>query len=267
MGKNKKMKKEHSRLRKTVSQLITVVCLAVFIYSAYALYSSFMDYYQNRQVLAEAQDIFYALPNEEELELEELKELKEGEIRQQFTELQNVNTDIVGWISIEDTQLNYPILQSINNEDYLNQNYKGESSMAGSVFMDYRIDIASYSPNTILYGHRMKDGSMFDGLNKFLDKDFFDNHKVVKFDTLYESYDAEIFSVYQTTTDFDYIQTDFTSEEDYGLLLHEIQEQSEYPTDIVLNTEDQIITLSTCDYKLDPDIGRLVVHAKLVKKG
>ena len=96
--------------------------------------------------------------------------------------------------------------------------------MAGSIFMDYRIDIGSYNPNTILYGHRMKDGSMFDELNKFLDKDFFDNHKVVKFDTLYESYEAEIFAVYKTTTDFDYIQTDFTSDEDYGSLLHEIQE-------------------------------------------
>ena len=264
MGGNKQTKKANSRLRKVGSQLITIVCLAVFIYSAYALYSSFMDYYQNRQVLAEAQEIFYEIPNEEEKELDELKE---GEIRLQFQELQGVNADIVGWISIEDTQLNYPILQSTNNNDYLNRNYKGENSMAGSVFMDYRIDITSYSPNTILYGHRMKDGSMFDGLKKFLDQDFFDNHKVVKFDTLYESYDAEIFSVYQTTTDFDYIQTDFTSEEDYELLLHEIQEKSEYPTDTVLNAEDQIITLSTCDYKLNPNTGRLVVHAKLVKKG
>ena len=265
MGENKQTKKTNSRLRKTGSHLITIVCITVFIYSAYTLYSTFMDYYQNRQVLAEAQEIFYETPNED-IELE-LEELKEGEIRPQFHELQSVNIDIVGWISIEDTQLNYPILQSTNNNDYLNQNYKGENSMAGSVFMDYRIDIKSYSPNTILYGHRMKDGSMFDGLKKFLDKDFFDNHKVVKFDTLYESYDAEIFSVYQTTTEFDYIQTDFTGEEDYGLLLDEIQGKSEYPSNTVLNTDDQIITLSTCDYKLNPETGRLVVHAKLVKKG
>ena len=132
--------------------------------------------------------------------------------------------------------------------------------------MDYRIDISAHNPNTILYGHRMKDGSMFEELNKFLDKDFFDNHKVVKFDTLYESYDAEIFAVYKTTTDFDYIQTNFTSDEDYGLLLEEIRENSLYQSDIQINEDDQILTLSTCDYELDPREGRLVVHAKLVKK-
>lgn len=264
MSQNKQTKKPTNTLKKIVSRTITIGCVGVFIYSAYTLFGIFMGYYENRQVLADAQEIFHEYPIDEGIEIEELKE---GEIRPQFNELRDINTDIVGWISIEDTQLNYPILQSANNDAYLNQNYKGEHAAAGSIFMDYRIDITSDSPNTILYGHRMKDGSMFDGLTKFLDKSFFDDHKVVKFDTLYESYDAEIFSVYQTTTDFDYIQTDFGSEEEYRLLLDEIQQKSEFATDTVLNTDDQIITLSTCDYKLNPDTGRLVVHAKLVKKG
>lgn len=107
---------------------------------------------------------------------------------------------------------------------------------------------------------------MFNSLKNFLDKDFFDSHKIVKFDTLYESYDAEVFAVYNTTTDFDYIQTDFSSEEAFESLLDEIQKKSKYHTDIDLTADDQIITLSTCDYLLDPNKGRLVVHAKLVKK-
>ena len=263
MSENKQAEKTTSTMRKIVSRTITIGCVAVFIYSAYALFGIFMGYHQNRQVLADAQEIYYELSGEEKEE----KELKEGEIRPQFTDLQSINTDIVGWVSIEDTKINYPILQATNNEEYLNQNYKGDHSIAGSVFMDYRLDITSNSPNMILYGHRMKDGTMFEGLTNFLDKDFFDNHQVIKFDTLYESYDAEIFSVYQTTTDFDYIQTEFTSDKEYSLLLDEIQQKSLYEKDIHLDRDDQIITLSTCDYKLNPNTGRLVVHAKLVKKG
>ena len=261
MGENKQKNQANSRLKKIVSRSITIGCVAVFIYSAYALFDIYMGYSQNRQVLADAQEIYYESPGEENEEV-----LEDGEIRPQFTELQNINTNIVGWVSVEDTEINYPIVQATNNEQYLDHNYKDEYSMAGSIFMDYRNDISSSSPNTILYGHRMKDGTMFDSLEDFLDKDFFDNNQVVKFDTLYESYDAEIFAVYQTTTDFDYIQTDFANDEEYSLLLDEIRQNSLHHTDIELDVDDQIITLSTCDYKLDRDIGRLVVHAKLVKK-
>ena len=260
MSENKQPKKTVNTFRKIVSRAITIGCIAVFIYSAYTLFGIFMGYHQNRQVLAEAQEIYYEFIQEDE------EDLKEGEIRPQFIDLQEVNPDIMGWVSIEGTQINYPILQSTTNEAYLNQNYKGDYAAAGSIFMDYRLDIQSDSRNTILYGHRMKDGSMFEGLTKYLDKEFFDNHQVVKFDTLYGSYDAEIFAVYQTTTDFDYIQTDFTSDEEYSLLLDEIRKNSQYHTDIELNSDDQILTLSTCDYVLDPDQGRLVVHAKIIPK-
>lgn len=263
MEKSRRTIQKKSPLKKFMSRVFTIVCLAVFIYSAYSLVSIFMGYHKNRQVLADAQEIYYDFSD---VEIAEEEEIVEGEIRPQFADLQSINSEIRGWISIEDTQINYPILQAENNEDYLNRNYKGDKSIAGSIFMDYRIDIGAHNLNTILYGHRMKDGSMFEELNKFLEKDFFDNHKVVKFDTLYESYDAEIFAVYKTTTDFDYIQTNFTSDEDYGLLLDEIRENSLYHSDIKINEDDQILTLSTCDYELDPREGRLVVHAKLVKK-
>lgn len=260
MSEHKQGKKAANTLKKIVSRTITIACIAVFIYSAYTLFGIFMGYHQNRQVLAEAQEIYYEFIEEDE------EESKEGEIRPQFTNLQEVNPDITGWISIEGTQINYPILQSTTNEEYLNHNYKGDYAGAGSIFMDYRLDIKSDNPNTILYGHRMKDGSMFDGLTKFLDKDFFDAHRVVKFDTLYGSYDAEIFAVYQTTTDFDYIQTEFTNDAEYSLLLDRIRENSQYHTDIEIKPDDQILTLSTCDYVLDPQQGRLVVHAKIIPK-
>lgn len=256
MGKNKSTNK--SFMKKGISKIITIVCLGVFIYSVFELSSIFMVYYHNHQILADVQQIYHEYETEEEVEV--------GEIRQQFIELKDINPDILGWISIEGTKINYPILQAENNDYYLYRNYEREDSKAGSIFMDYRNDVESYNSNIILYGHRMKDNSMFNSLKKFLDEDFFHNHDTIYFDTMYESYDAEVFAVYNTTTDFDYIQTDFDSKEEYGLLLEEIKEKSQYQSDVEVSIEDQIITLSTCDYLLDPNKGRLVVHAKLVKK-
>lgn len=124
------------------------------------------------------------------------------EVRKQFKALQQINQEIVGWITMDDTQINYPIVQAKDNDYYLFRNYKGEDMRAGSIFMDYRNDVKSQNRNTILYGHRMKDGSMFGSLKKMLDEEFFMSHRKLYYDTLFEGYDLEVFSVYTTTTDF-----------------------------------------------------------------
>lgn len=117
-----------------------------------------MDYYENRKVMAEAQHIYKRSPMEEKSE--------NGEVRKQFQDLQKINPEIVGWITMDDTQINYPIVQAKDNDYYLFRNYKGEDMRAGSIFMDHRNDVKSQNRNTILYGHRMKDGSMFGSLKK-----------------------------------------------------------------------------------------------------
>ncbi len=211
--------------------------------------------------MSEVQDIYYQVDAKSSVEASASDGIRSG-----FDELLKQNEDVVGWITIDDTQVDYPILHSSDNVEYLTRNYYGDESRAGSIFMDYRNDITSSNLNTVIYGHRMKDGSMFQQLTKFLDQEFFETHRTFEYDTLYESYEAEIFAVYQTLTEFNYIETDFSSEEEYEELLAEIQSRSLFQTDIEVNADDQIITLSTCDYKLDADDGRLVVHAKLVKK-
>lgn len=254
-------KKQQSLLGKIISRLITIVCLAVFIYAASGLFNAFMDYYNNRKMMNEVQDIYYQVDSTHTVEASDSNGIRSG-----FDELLKQNEDVVAWITIEGTQVDYPILHSSDNIEYLTENYYGNESRAGSIFMDYRNDITSSDLNTVIYGHRMRDGSMFQQLTKFLDQDFFETHQTFEYDTLYESYEAEIFAVYHTLTDFDYIQTDFANDEAYEQLLDEIQKKSKFQTDVEVSADDQIITLSTCDYQLDPDDGRLVVHAKLVKK-
>ncbi|MDY0410504.1 class B sortase [Virgibacillus soli] len=249
-----------NRWKKYISRLITIICLGVFSYAAFNLVLIFNDYYQNRKMLNELQDTFYQAKKD-------MGDSQSHTIRPGFQALLEQNPDVVGWITIEGTQVDYPILQAPNNETYLTRNYYGKESRAGSIFLDYRNDVdTANDQNTVIYGHRMKDGSMFQQLTKFLDKDFFESHKAFQFDTLYDSYEAEIFAVYNTLTDFDYIQTNFSTDEQYEAFLAKVQKKSLYKTDVELNPDDAIITLSTCEYTLDQDNGRLVVQAKLVKK-
>ncbi|PAD68706.1 SrtB family sortase [Bacillus sp. 7586-K] len=253
--KSKRKKSKTSSLQR----VITIIFLGLFVFSGYKLLSIFYDYYENRKVLAEIQEVY--------VPIKETKESRDdGEIRTQFQDLLHINSDIVGWITIDDTSIHYPILQTSNNMDYLQKNYKREETRAGSIFMDYRNSIQEVERHTILYGHRMKDGSMFGQLDKFLNQEFVNEHHQFYFDTLYKGYDVEVFSAYVTTTDFYYIETDFSSDTDYLQFLETIKQQSVVKTNTKLNANDQIITLSTCDYGLDRHKGRLVVHGKLVKR-
>lgn len=258
------MKTKRTKGKKLVSAVVTIICLTVFIYASYQLLSVYLDYKQNRAMLNDVQDTYYNVASEDDSEID--SESNSNNVRTGFDALLEQNENVVGWITVDGTQIDYPILQSDNNVDYLTENYNGDSSIAGSIFMDYRNDVIGDELNTVIYGHRMKDGSMFQDLIKYLDEDFFREHQTFTFDTLYDSYEAEIFTVYNTMIDFNYIETDFESDQDYLELIEEMQDKSRFETDVDIDSDDQIITLSTCDYELDPNDGRLVLQAKLTKK-
>ncbi|MCM3147895.1 class B sortase [Bacillus sp. FSL W8-1143] len=246
------------RGKRVWQRMLTIVCLGVFIYSGSAIGLELFGYYQNRQVLAKAQTMYG-----HEQGMNESR--GPGTIRTSFDELRKVNDDIVGWINMKDTMIQYPIVQSRDNALYLTRNYLKNDTRAGSIFMDYRNDVLHESSNTVVYGHRMRDGSMFAGLTNYLKKDFFDEHRTFQYDTLYQSYEAEIFAVYETTVDFDYIQTDFRDLGEYAHYLQAVRKKSIYQTKTDVSTDDLILTLSTCDHVLAPKNGRLVVQAKLKK--
>ncbi len=242
-----------------IQTFILIICFGVFLFSVIKIVTIYYDYSKNEKVMKEIQVEYQEnLQNSEPV-------AAENQIRSPFQSLLKINPDIVGWLTINHTKVHYPILQSSDNEYYLKRNYKKEESKAGSIFMDYRNQVDTLNRQTIIYGHEMKDGSMFGELKKFLDEDFFSQNKHFQYDTIYESYNVEIFSAYVTTTDFHYIQTDFASDEEYKQFLQVIKENSEVQTDVQVNEKDHIITLSTCNNLSDPEEGRLVIHGKLKK--
>src|SRR5699024_7945591 len=154
----------------------------------YGLFDILMDYYKNRQMMGDIQETFYQATSDNQANSNHGNDGLQS-VRTGFEPLLEINQDIVGWITIDDTQINYPVLQSEDNIEYLDINYEDNVSGAGSIFLDYRNNINEPTRNILVYGHGMKDGSMFEDLIEFLHQDFVENDPPFQFDTLSHSYE------------------------------------------------------------------------------
>lgn len=174
-----------------------------------------------------------------------------------------INKDVVGWIRLEGTSVDYPVTQAKDNAYYLTRDAGKEKSKKGAIFLDYRCNPVSLKGNNILYGHHMKDGSMFAALVQYKEEDFFKQHTTFEFATLKKTYQWEIFSVFITDTNYDYIQTEFINKEQYHIFIKTMQKKSLFKTNISLRDSDDILLLSTCTYEYDD--ARFVVAARRKK--
>ena len=184
-----------------------------------------------------------------------------------LNELKELNDETIGWIQVSNTNVNYPIVKHSNNEYYLNHQFDKTYNTAGWIFMDYRNDsIMENNKNTIIYGHGLQNKALFGTLKKTINESWYNNNDNLIIKTVDEntSYIWQIFSIYTFETDNDYIQTEFTSDEDYLDFIDLIKGRSIKDFGIELDENDKVLTLSTC-YSIDGDI-KLVIHAKLVKQ-
>lgn len=184
-------------------------------------------------------------------------------IQVKFDELIKKNNDTVGWINVNHTNINYPFVQTSDNEYYLNHSYDKSKSDAGWVFLDFRNHKNLSDKNNVLYAHSRLDKTMFGSLSNVLKKSWYDNkdNHVIKISTPNEDSLWQIFSVYVIKEETYYITTSFKDDEEYQNFLDTIKKRSKYNFNTSLNTNDKILTLSTC-YS---DTKRTVVHAKLIK--
>lgn len=180
-----------------------------------------------------------------------------------FDELKNINNEVVGWIKVEGTTINYPFVHTSNNDYYLNHSFDKSSNGAGWVFMDYRNKINLNNKNTILYAHGRTNGRMFGNLKNILSNNWLNdkNNFVVKLSTDKENTLWQVFSVYRIDNTNDYIQTEFSDENEFLDWGNMLLNRSSYNFNTSLNSSDRIITLSTC-YN---DSEKVVLHAKLIK--
>lgn len=178
--------------------------------------------------------------------------------------LKSKNSDTIGWINVNNTNINYPYVQGKDNSYYLTHSYDKSYNEAGWVFLDYRNSSTLSDKNNILYAHSRLDKTMFGSLSKTLKSNWYnnkDNH-IIRLSTESENTMWQIFSVYKIPEESYYITTNFNTDSEYETFLNTIKGRSIHNFNTTLTVEDKILTLSTC-YS---DTERTVVHAKLIKR-
>ncbi len=272
----KKRKKKKLRFRKWVIVVFLLFFLSIFIFSAYKLYSWHND---NKEIETIADDVVKDTKVKEKEDTENTENVNPPDNRDNdywnyikmsllevdFNELLAKNLDTVGWIQVKGTNINYPIVQTTDNSYYLNHAFDKTSNDAGWVFMDYRNDAVNFNQNTIIYAHSRYNGTMFGSLKNILNSSWYtnkDNH-IIRLSTPTENTMWQVFSVYTIPKESYYITPSFNTVDSYSEFLNTIKGRSEVEFSGTVNTNDKVLTLSTCQ---DNFGNRIVMHAKLIKK-
>lgn len=270
-------KKYKLKWKNLIALLIFLIAFIFLIKSGIDLINYFIDTNNTNEEIKNIEDAvkIEEVPDNENTEIIEQKEeipkdnpywdyIKMNLISVNFDDLLKINNETKGWIQVNGTNINYPFVQTSNNDYYLTHSYDKSYNQAGWVFMDYRNDTESLDKNTILYAHGMNNKTMFGSLRNILNSSWYNNtnNHIIKLSTPTENTLWQVFSVYHIETTNDYIQTEFTSDEEYQSFLDMLKGRSAVTFDTSLNTTDKILTLSTCYNKTD----KVVMHAKLIKR-
>lgn len=257
-------------MKRIVLLIAILLLLGVFVFSAWQLTGIFLEYRRGEQTYTEMEQ-FVSIPTTttptqpketepaatEQEQAEPEEEIPWPEV--DFVALQQVNPDVVGWIYIPETNVNYPIVQGETNDQYLYHLLTGEYNSAGSIFMDARVNGDFSGQNTPIYGHNMKNGTMFAGITGYKSQEFYDAHPIAYLVTPEKNYLIRLFSGYVVSAEGD--AWDVVFEEDFSLWLEELQRKSYFAADVVPDSHDRIVTFSTCTYETDNS--RFVVHGIL----
>ena len=209
---------------------------------------------------------------EEQEESGQVEEMpKQTERMLKVEKLQEENADIVGWLEIEDTSINYPVLQGTDNEYYMTHNYKKQKSKNGSIFLTKDYDWSTPSSNLLIYGHNMNNGTMFQELLKYEKESFYKQHPVIRFTTENEDAEYEIIAVLKTRVFYKseknvfryYYFVNAETEEEYNVFVENAKKESLYSIDKTAKFGEQLITLSTCSYHVKD--GRFAVIGRKVE--
>ena len=252
--------------------VVAVVCLGYFSIYSYYDYRT-RSAYEELSELKERPAIGAAASPAATQAPEPLYTLdEEGEPKEVLEEYKNLllkNKKLIGWVKIEDTNIDYPVMQTVDNEYYLDHNMNQQYDKNGTIFMDKDCDVLKPSTNFILYGHHMQSGRMFGQLDKYKDESFYEKHPYISFDTIYEKGTYQVMYVFrskvykETEIVFKYYQfIDANGEQEFHSYMEEMAALSLYDTGVSAEYGDQLLTLSTCDYQ-ETD-GRFVVVAKKI---
>ena len=243
-------------MKRIIRIFLLVLLVTIFVTSNMYLYKELNE--ERKQEI-----IFEELSN-----IVEETEIQEENNKINIQKLYEENNDFVGWLKIEDTNINYPIMQTeIERKDYyLKRNFYKEYSSLGTPYIAEYCNILN-SDNVIIYGHHITKNKMFGELENYKNKEFYENHKIINFNTIYGEINYEIISVFKTIVYeedtfkyYDFVKAE--NKEEYYNFINKCEELSLYETEKTARYGDKLLTLSTCEYSNKN--GRLVIVAKMI---
>lgn len=250
-------------------RLITVFCtvLAIGSLGYFAGYYYLAD--RSGSQFEELSELKKTKPVAAQIRVNTAGEQETPDILDEYKNLYNKNKSLIGWLKIDDTIIDYPVMQSPDAEYYLTHNFNQEYDKNGSIFMDPDCDVLRPSTNLILYGHHMRSGNMFGDLNLYESREYMKEHAEIQFDTLYEKGTWKVMYVFRdslkqdTEIAFKYYQfINANSAGEFDSNMKAMAEMSLYDTGVTASYGDQLLTLSTCDSSEED--GRFVVVAKRI---
>ena len=272
---NRKKLKELLTPKKIILGILSLICFITLIISLFNIFGWFKD---NKQIdeearetvekadIQEVQDNDNTIKIENEVKEEDLywKYIDTNLINVNINELKKENKDTIGWIQVMGTNINYPIVQTDNNDYYLTHSFKKKANLGGWIFLDYRNNIKELNKNNIIYGHGRLDTSMFGSLKNIFTNNWLKNTDNFIIKTSTESHNSlwQVFSVYKIPTTNDYIQVEFKNNIEFENFYKTLLGRSMHNFNTNVTTKDKILTLSTC-YNDDE---KVVLHAKLIKQ-
>lgn len=247
-------KKQKSKFKIAIFGILIFIFVIGIVYIGYYIYNKYKS--PNEPVLSEIK-----------VDDKQITETKTERILQ-LEELKKQNNDIIGWIQIENTPINYAVMQCEDNSFYMTHNYKKEYSAEGSIFLDKSYNWELPSSNLLLYGHNNKNKSMFAELLNYKEESYYKEHPTIRFTTLTEDKTYEIIAVFKSRVYYKnekdvfryYYFINAENEQEYNNYINESKKASLYDTGKTATYGDQLLTLSTCEYSQED--GRFVVVAK-----
>lgn len=252
-----------------MANILLIVCILIFLGSGARLY---IYYQQNQAGDKEYKQLSTHIYIEEtspdpsqintDKEKEALENLKTPVV--DISALSKINSDFSGWLYLPDTDISYPVVYGDDNEFYLHNTFEKKANASGAIFLDADNKDGFVDKNSIIYGHNMKNGSMFGKLRSFTDQDYVRKHPYFWIVTAEGSYLYEIFAVYKTDASSSTYQIEFDSSKNFMDYIKMCMDHSYYKNDLIFNKQDSIVTLSTCTNASDQE--RLVVQGKRIEE-
>lgn len=260
-------------MKSILKHCIFIISLLIFFLSSAMITSRLTDAYHKRNLLNDIRSEVYGEVKKLDKDIFRMEETKislfpnwRHHRQDSFYSLYQKNSDLVGWIGIEDTVIDYPVMQSLSEPDfYLKRDFNKEKSSYGSIYTDAGCHIG-LSKNYVLYGHHMKDGSMFAKINNYQYEEFYSQHEIIQFDTFTSLNDYQIIGAFKIpASDIDKIQQILlmNTEEDFLSFREYFESHKYFDTGIQYSYDDNYLTLMTCEYTNKN--GRFFVLSKQIK--